>query len=62
MMEINERQMKLGYYARCVAVILRLAMEDDFDFVMTVKPINKDAELLKTVRVLCDKTVDDEEN
>ncbi len=59
MMEINEKQMKLGYFAQFVAVVLRIALEDDFDFMLTIKPINKDAEQFKTVQVLCDKKVDE---
>lgn len=60
MMEINDRQMRLGYFAQCVSVLLRIAMEDDFDFMLTVKPIGKDEGQFKTVKVLCNKRVGEE--
>lgn len=57
MTEINEKQMRLGYFAQHAALTLRLQMGDNIDFMMSVEPIGKDAENLKTVKVLCDKKI-----
>ena len=57
MMEINDRQMRSGYFAQHAALTLRLQMGDDIDFEMVIKPLEKSAEKFKTVRVLCDKKV-----
>ena len=58
MMKIDERQMKLGYFAQHAALTLRLQMGDDIDFEMVIRPLGEDADEFKTVHVLCDKKVD----